>query len=71
MDKVFEQNKKKVLDFLKAEKEEKRQVEIAGLLKMSHGEVRSFLYRLTNCIPQIYETDKGRIGLAPYTYNEN
>jgi hypothetical protein len=51
MDNVFEQNKKKVLDFLKAEKEEKRQVEIAGLLKMSHGEVQSFLYRLTNCIP--------------------
>lgn len=67
---VFNTYKKKLIEFMKKEKREIKQVELGKILGVTVRRGIGILYALSNCMPNLYETDNGKIGVYPYSYNE-
>lgn len=62
--------KNKLIDFMKKEKREIKQVELGKILGVTVRRGIGILYALSNCMPNLYETDNGKIGVYPYSYEE-
>lgn len=67
---AFNTYKKKLIEFMKKEKREIKQVELGKILGVTVRRGIGILYALSNCMPNLYETDNGKIGVYPYSYNE-
>lgn len=62
--------KNKLIDFMKKEKREIKQVELAKILGIASARSVGILHVLSHYMPNLYETDNGKIGVYPYSYKE-
>jgi hypothetical protein len=70
-EKLVYEYKKQLTDFIKKEKREIKQVELSKILGITKKKCGGILHLLSNYMPNLYETDNGKIGIYPYSYKES
>lgn len=62
--------REQLIEFMKKEKREIKQAELGKLFNVGVNKYLGILRVLSNYMPNLYETDNGKLGVYPYSYNE-